>query len=100
LSYGATVNLREGSGGHSHPEKYRRLEKKSMVLICTKNVQIVKRQRGDIMLPINYISGIIRDAHVACGLKGETKTHKKVQEHYANVSMTAVKDVIRKCEKS
>ena len=76
------------------------LKKKSMVLICTKNVQIVKRQRGDIMLPINYISGIIRDAHVACGLKGETKTHKKVQEHYANVSMTAVKDVIRKCEKS
>jgi len=47
---------------------------------------------------IESFPAIIRDMHcVASGRKVERKTHKKIVEHYSNISMAAVKAYIASC---
>lgn len=42
---------------------------------------------------------ILQDVHVAIGHKGETKTHKKLQERYSNILKSAVCAFIADCER-
>ena len=63
------------------------------------DVERVRRKGGGLMVPIEHMSGIVRDIHIACNHKGETKTHKKVQEQYANIPIAVVKQVILNCER-
>jgi len=48
---------------------------------------------------VENFTSIIRDMHVASGHKDETKTHKKIMEHYSNITMAAVKAYITNCER-
>ena len=63
------------------------------------DVDRVRRKGGGIMVLTEDMWNIVRDIHVACGHKGETKTHKKVREQYANITMVTTKDVIKKCDR-
>lgn len=63
-------------------------------------VRRVRRKRDQLLMATSdLVPAIIRDMHVATGHKGETKTHKKIKEHYANIPMAAVKSFIENCER-
>jgi len=69
-------------------------------LIEVAGVRRVRRKRDQrIMAVVENFTSIIRDMHVASGHKGETKTHKKIMEHYSNITMAAVKAYIANCER-
>lgn len=69
-------------------------------LIEVAGVRRVRRKRDQgIMAIVENFPDIIRDMHVASGHKGETKTHKKILEHYSNIPMAAVKKYIANCER-
>ncbi|KAL4126393.1 hypothetical protein QTP88_010615 [Uroleucon formosanum] len=69
-------------------------------LIEVAGVRRVRRKRDQrIMSVVDSFHSIIRDIHVASGHKSETKTHKKIMEHYSNVPMADVKTHIVNCER-
>lgn len=69
-------------------------------LIEVAGVRRVRRKRDQrIMAVVDSFYNIIRDMHVASGHKGETKTHKKIMEHYSNITMADVKTYIANCER-
>ncbi|VVC45185.1 Hypothetical protein CINCED_3A006190 [Cinara cedri] len=69
-------------------------------LIEVVGVQRVRRKRDlGIMAVIDNFTNIIIDIHVAIRHKGETKTHKKIKEHYSNIPMSNVKNYIANCDR-
>ena len=51
------------------------------------------------MVTEKSFTSIIRDEHTATGHEGKTKTAKKIQETYANITRARVKAFIENCER-
>ena len=69
-------------------------------LVEVAGVRKIRRKRDKrIMAVVDKFCDIIRDVRVASGHKGETKTHKKVQEHYSNIPLSAMRAYIATCER-
>ena len=74
--------------------------REKFAVVDVAGIRRVQRKRDQrIMATASHFTEIIRDVHVASGHKGETKTHKKVQEHYSNIPLTAVRAFIASCER-
>lgn len=64
---------------------------KKFNLVELGGVRRVQRKRDKkLMAPVESFMTIIKDVHDAIEHKGETKTHKKLQETYSNIPMSAV----------
>lgn len=61
--------------------------------------RVCKKRDGKMMATTESFDSIIQDTHIAINHKGETKTHKKIQDHYFNIPKMAVRSVISKCER-
>jgi len=59
--------------------------------------RVQRKKDGKLMATVDTFHTIIKDIHESIQHKGETKTHKKVQEVYSNIPMSAVKKVIVNC---
>lgn len=62
-------------------------------------VKVCRIKDNKIMTTKTNAWNVIRDLHAACGHKGEKKTYKKVAEHYANITMQMIKQIIEQCER-
>jgi len=67
-------------------------------LVEIAGVRRIRRKRDQKLMAIDTeMTRVVRDVHVAIGHKGETKTHKKIQETYSNIPKSVVKQVIADC---
>jgi len=65
--------------------------------ICRRDARFQRKKDGKLMATVDTFHTIIKDIHESIQHKGEIKTHKKVQQIYSNMPMSAVKKVIVNC---
>ena len=61
--------------------------------------KIVTKKDGRFMTTKESVISIISGIHLSTGHKGETKTHKKIIENYANIPRRIVSEFIKQCER-
>ncbi|KAI6649664.1 KRAB-A domain-containing protein 2-like [Oopsacas minuta] len=90
--------LRRGKTGKSLPrECYNILNVYSLVSIGS--VAKVTKRNGKYMATKEEVINIIFSMHIATGHGGEKKTHKKIQDKFANIPRYLVQEYIKRCER-
>ena len=90
--------LKLGKTGKSLPrEAYHIL--KTFSLVTFGGIQKVAKHNGKYMATKNDVVNIIRTMHIETGHGGEKKTHKKLQDMYANIPRSLVQEYIKHCER-
>ena len=90
--------LRRGKTGRSLPrEDYNILNVYSLVSIGS--VTKVTKRNGKYMATKEEVINVIFSMHIATGHGGEKKTHKKIQDKFANIPRYLVQEYIKRCER-
>ena len=90
--------LRRGKTGRSLPrDDYNILNVYSLVSIGS--VTKVTKRNGKYMATKEEVINVIFSMHIATGHGGEKKTHKKIQDKFANIPRYLVQEYIKRCER-
>ena len=93
------IRTLEGSSDAKKDRRYYHI-RNTFELVEVAGVKQVRRKRDrGIMAVDDNMNNIIRDIHVGIRHKGQRKTHKKISEHYSNISVAAVNAFIATCDR-